>query len=120
MQTRWMLWNEDHAANTLCLLSMIPRAWLQHGKVIDLKKCQSHFGAFSLRVRSNVSRGRLEAELQLHGPTQVHPKAVAIRLPHPSEQQPHRVQGGQFNARSESVVVRSPKALTHIVLHYAS
>jgi hypothetical protein len=120
MQTRWMLWDEDHATDTLRLLSMIPRAWLEDGKVIKLEKCRSHFGAFSLDVRSDVSQGRIEATVQLHGPAAHWPKAIALRLPHPSGRQPNEVQGGQFYARSESVIILSPKASMRNVLRYAS
>ena len=65
MQTRWVLWDEDHATETLRVLSMIPRAWLESGKAIKLEKCRSHFGPFSLNVQSKLSEGIIEATLQL-------------------------------------------------------
>jgi hypothetical protein len=119
MQTRWMLWDEDHATDTLRLLSMIPRAWLESGKTIELEKCRSHFGSFSLSVRSTLSEGVIEATLQLHGPAAIRPKAVALRLPHPSGSHPIEVQGGQFDARTESVIVQVAADSTRIVLRYA-
>jgi hypothetical protein len=119
MQSRWMLWDEDHATDTLRLLSMIPRTWLESGKAIKLEKCRSHFGPFSLTAESKLSEGRIEATLQLHGPASIRPKAVALRLPHPSGRRPSEVQGGQFDGRTESVLVQTPAESTRVVLRYS-
>ncbi|MCC6125932.1 MAG: hypothetical protein IT426_13285 [Pirellulales bacterium] len=119
MQTRWMLWDEDFDAGALRLLSMIPRAWMEAGKEIKLEKCKSYFGEFSLRVRSRAPDGRVEAEVQLHGPAERWPKTIVLRLPHPTGKRPREVRGGQFDARSECVAIIPAAASMRILLRYA-
>ncbi|MCC6124213.1 MAG: hypothetical protein IT426_04580 [Pirellulales bacterium] len=118
MQTRWMLWEEDYDSGTLRLLSMIPRAWLEAGKEIVLEKCKSYFGEFDLRVRSIAPDGRVEAAVRLHGPAKNWPKTVVFRLPHPAGLQPSEVRGGQFDVRTESVILTPAKESMSVVLRY--
>jgi hypothetical protein len=119
MQTRWMLWDEDCDAGTLRLLPMVPRGWLESGKTLTLEKCRSYFGPFSLDVRVSNPIGQVKATVQLHGPVKHHPKVITLRLPHPSGRRPSGVQGGQFDARSESVVITRPTSVMRAVLSYA-
>ncbi|MCG3147439.1 MAG: hypothetical protein PCFJNLEI_00879 [Verrucomicrobiae bacterium] len=102
MQTRWMLWLEDGA--TLRLLTGVPRAWLEHGKEIKLEKVASHFGKFSLTVRSRVQDGRIEAEVKFHEVARK-PGKVALRLPHPLGLKATACTGGQYDAATETVTV---------------
>ena len=118
MQTRWMLWNEDYESGTLRLLSMIPRRWLEPGKEINLEKCASYFGPFSLSVRSGRSQAEVEANVTFHGPPENRPKLVALRLPHPSGNSPSQVEGGKFNKKSETIEFRPESAATNITLRY--
>jgi hypothetical protein len=119
MQTRWMLWDEDYAAGSLRLLSMIPRGWLEAGKTITLEKCRSYFGPFSLSVRASQPVGQVEATIELHGPADRRPKSVTLRLPHPSGRLPGDVRGGRFNAQTESVVITPSAATMRVTLNYA-
>ena len=99
METRWMLWMEE--AQTLKLLSGIPRAWLAPGKSIEIDRAASYFGPFSLRVDSRREDGAVVAQVQCDGPRR--PSAVEIRLPRPDHRVPARVTGGRYQESSESV-----------------
>lgn len=100
MQTRWMLWMED--GDELRLLSGIPRAWLKEGREIVLTRVASYFGKFSLKVRSQLDVGRIEAEIVFHEPKR-QPKQVALRLPHPLGLKANSCKGGSYDARMETV-----------------
>jgi hypothetical protein len=93
MQTRWMLWLEE--GTTLRLLTGVPRAWLAHGRKIELKRVASHFGRFSLRVEAEV---RFESNERA-------PSEVRLRLPHPLGLKAVGCEGGRYDAATESVVV---------------
>ena len=99
MQTRWMLYLE--AGETLTLLPAIPRAWLADGKVIELSDVASYFGKVSLRVESQLSDGRIRAEITCDGPRK--PSAVELRLPHPEGRRASAVAGGEYLPGRESV-----------------
>ena len=102
METRWMLWLEDGA--TLRLLSAVPRAWLEHGKKIELNRVASYFGTFSLRVSSQVETGRIEADVKFHQPARK-PGQVVLRLPHPLGLKAVRCHGGKYDSQTETVTV---------------
>ena len=101
MQTRWMLWLED--GDTLRLLSGIPRAWLEHGKTIEMENVASYFGAFSLRVESSLRRGVIEAWVDCKSDRQ--PNRIELRLPHPGRKQPRKVTGGTYCPERETICV---------------
>jgi hypothetical protein len=119
MQTRWMLWDEDYEASVLRLLSMIPRAWMNAGKDIRLEKCQSYFGPFSLKVRPRLAADQIEAAIELYGPTENWPKTIVLRLPHPAGRHPQQVQGGRYDAKTESLVLEPNAASMRMILRYA-
>lgn len=102
MQTRWMLWLED--GDTLRFLTAILRAWLEQGKEIGLDKVASYFGKVSLRVKSLVGDGRIEAEVRLHEPARK-PARIALRLPHPLGLKAKACRGGVYDAASETVIM---------------
>lgn len=101
MQTRWMLWLER--GDTLRLLSAIPRRWLENGKRIALDKVATYFGPLSVEVESRLAGGLIEAEVRCD--TTRRPRSVVIRLPHPDQRQPRRVEGGVYDPATESVRV---------------
>lgn len=59
----------------------LPRAWLADGKTVRLERAVTPFGPTSLRLRSEVARGRIEARIDLPG--RKLPEAVWVRLRHP-------------------------------------
>ena len=101
MQTRWMLWLEQ--GETLRLLPGVPRAWLEHGKRIELRDVATSFGPASLTVRSLVGDGMIEASVECPGDRRPH--SVLVRLPHPECLKPRAVEGGCYDAETETVRV---------------
>jgi len=101
MQTRWMLWLEEN--DSLRLLSVIPRAWLADGQAIQLNRVASYFGPLTLTVESQVGRNRISAHVECGGKRK--PRAVLIRLPHPEGRKAVKVEGGVYDAASETVRV---------------
>ena len=63
METRWMLFLEE--GNTLRLLPGIPRQWLEDGKVIEIKNASTYFGPLSFSVRSDLTKGFIEATIRM-------------------------------------------------------
>ncbi len=101
MQTRWMLWLEE--GDTLSLLKGIPRAWLKHGRRIELRNVASYFGSLSLTVESRVDEDVITARVECAGKRT--PERVLLRLPHPREKAARHAEGGALNAAEELVTV---------------
>lgn len=99
MDTRWMLYMESGSG--LELLPGIPRAYLENGKQIELEKVATYFGPLSLRVRSALAQGRIQATVECRGDRR--PKFVGLRLPHPQGRKATRVQGGIYNPETEKI-----------------
>lgn len=100
MQTRWMLWLED--GDSLHLMRGIPRAWLESGKSIELKNIASFFGHLNVSIHA---RGEtIEADIECIDASR-RPKRLTIRLPHPSGRNAAAVNGGVYDASSETVVI---------------
>lgn len=114
MQSRWMLWDEDWENQTLRLLSMIPRRWLEPGQKIALKQCVSYFGPFDLDV--SASEGEIRAQVSCSGPQA--PKAVRLRLPHPQGRHPVRVEGGDYDKATETVTIPSFMGSAEVLLKF--
>jgi len=103
MQTRWLLWLEE--GPTLRLLPAVPRAWLEEGKQITLRKVASYFGRLTLTVNSNVAAGRISAVVKFHEPDR-QPAQVRLRLPHPCGLRATRWMGGEYDPQTETVLLR--------------
>jgi len=112
MQTRWMLYMEE--GRTLKLLRGIPRSWLENGKSIQLNKVASYFGPLSLKVKSQLDSGMIEAKITCNADR--HPKSVEIRLPHPQGKKAKSVRGGRYIAREESVRIEPFEGYAKVVL----
>jgi len=114
MQTRWMLWLEEN--ETLRLLSGIPRAWLKDGQTIRLNNVASYFGPVSLKIESQVRRNRIVAHVECGGNRK--PKTVLVRLPHPEGRKAIKVEGGVYDAASETVRVTPFKGKAALAVHF--
>ncbi|MCC6362315.1 MAG: hypothetical protein IT165_02255 [Bryobacterales bacterium] len=101
MDSRWMLYMERGAG--IDLLPGIPRAYLGNGKRIELNKVATYFGPLSLRVDSDLDRGRIQATVDCPGDRK--PAFVDVRLPHPQGRKATRVEGGKYNPETERVRV---------------
>jgi hypothetical protein len=114
MQTRWMLYLEQ--GTTLKLLSGIPRAWLENGKVIELSNVASYFGPISLRVESKVKKGSITAEIKC--PAGRQPRCGTIRVPHPCGKKAKKVQGGIYDPLTEEVKIEPFNGKAQIVVTF--
>lgn len=114
METRNMLWLED--GDTLKLLNVIPRRWLENGNKIVLDSVLSYFGTIDLDVTSNVSEAEIRAFVSC--PEARRPSTVTVRLPHPDGKKAVQVSGGSYNPDTESVTVNDFSGKAEIILNY--
>ena len=114
METRQMLYLED--GDTLKLLSVIPRRWLEDGKEIVLDSVLSYFGRINLDVTSNVAKGEIRAHVSC--PDAGKPSAVTVRLPHPDGIKAAKVSGGSYDPATETVTVTDFPGEANIVLYF--
>ena len=113
-QTRWMLWLEE--GDTLRLLAGVPRAWLEAGKVIEVRDGASYFGKVSLRVESELEQGRIRARVECLGDRK--PARVTVRLPHPHGLRAMRVSGGEYDPASATVTIEPWEGEAEVVLEF--
>jgi hypothetical protein len=114
METRWMLYLEDNS--TLRLLGTIPRKWMEDGKTIELNGVQSYFGPLTVKVKSEIKKGYIEAAILCNSDRK--PGKVTIRLPHPDGKRAVKVVGGQYNPNTETVTVGSFNGEARIIVEY--
>jgi len=115
MQTRWMLYMEK--GDSLCLLSGIPRKWLESGERIELQNVATYFGSVSLCVVSELDKGIISARVSCDSLDRKL-YSVKVRIPHPQERLPLRVFGGIYNVESESVEITAFSGSADIQLHF--
>ncbi len=99
MQTRWMLYLED--GDTLRLLPGVPRAWLKAGAQLAVKNAGSYFGPLTFAVA--VSSDGKNVQVTIECPGDRRPRGVELRVPHPQEQKALSVEGGKYEATTETV-----------------
>lgn len=116
MQTRWMLYMEEEGGG-LRLLPGIPRAWLEHGKRIELNRVATYYGPVTLHVQSDVEQGIITAVVEGADQDRL-PDTVQIRLPHPTGRLPKRVEGGEYEAASESIRIASFSGKAEVKLYF--
>ncbi len=76
---RNMLVMED--GRSLWVARATPRAWLEQGKKISVRKARTHFGDLAYEIVSNAENGRITATLEI--PSRDRPQSVMVRLRHP-------------------------------------
>ena len=77
---RHMLVMEE--GDLLWLARATPRAWLEQGKKIAVTGAPTHFGTVDYQIVSDAANGRITATVRL--PSRSAPKAVLLRLRHPT------------------------------------
>lgn len=115
MQTRWMLYMEKDG-HTLELLKLIPRSWMANGHEIVLRDVHSYFGKLNVTVESMVDDGMIKASIA--GDYKEMPKNVTIRIPHPNQKLPKKVNGGVFDPENETVTIENFEGKSTIELYY--
>ncbi len=103
MRSRWMLYMED--GDTLDLLPGIPRVWLENGKQIIVRGMMTYFGPLHLKVKADVSIGRISVSVKIDAPLSRLPKKLKIRLPHPNMLKASGTSAGEYCPRSETVTI---------------
>ena len=114
MQTRWMLYLED--GKELRLLSAVPRAWMENGKIIEVKDAACYFGHLSFRVESAIDEGYIKAYIKCSGGEL--PQILKIRLPHPEKIPAVCCEGGKYAADTECVVIDDFNGNAEILLKF--
>ena len=114
MQTRWMLYMEK--GETLKIFPGAPRVWFENGKRIELQNVASYFGPLSVNVESRLKEGRIEATVECKDKRR--PKRVELRLPHPEGRKATRVEGGVYDAPTESVRVEPFRGRSQMILEF--
>lgn len=114
METRWMLYFE--AGNTLHLLAGVPRAYLEDGKTIELNKAATYFGPMSFKVESHAAANRIDAAITADSPR--HPDNIELRVPHPRGRKAVSVEGGMYDAGTETVRIEHFTGSAKVVLRY--
>lgn len=108
METRWMLYMENK--DTLDLLKVIPRKWMETGKEIKIENASSYFGTLNLSASStldSLGKGEIIANVSLSRNKNSKLKTMTIRLPHPKELKPTQVIGGQYDSNNETIIIDS-------------
>ncbi|MHB1458959.1 MAG: glucosidase family protein [Armatimonadota bacterium] len=114
MQSRWMLYMEDGSA--LKLLPGIPRAWMEHGKSIEIKNAATYFGNFTLKVESQVDSNRITAKIACV--SDCRPARIELRLPHPQGRKARTAKGGTYDSVKESVIIEGFTGTADVVLEF--
>ena len=114
MDSRWMLYMERGAG--IDLLPGIPRAYLENGKQIELRKVATYFGPLSLKVESAIDQGTIQATVESAGDRK--PSFVELRIPHPLGRKATRVEGGIYNPETERIRVEPFSGRADIVVRY--
>ena len=99
-------------------MSSLNNQWLADGKKISLKNVATYFGPASIKVVSQLAKGRITAEISCPGDRR--PRTVSIRLPHPDGLIPTRVEGGKFDPKTETVRITNFQGAASVVLEWAA
>ncbi|MBI5009451.1 MAG: hypothetical protein HZB98_07360 [Bacteroidia bacterium] len=114
METRWMLYLEE--GKYLKLLPGAPGRWFENGKTIDIKNVSSYFGPVSFRVISHTDDNYIEGEVTCTDNSK--PQEIVFRIPHPEGKKPVKVTGGEYDQKTESVIIKSFSGSARIRLDY--
>ncbi|MBI4584362.1 MAG: NPCBM/NEW2 domain-containing protein [Planctomycetes bacterium] len=109
-QTRFMLVMEH--GEELWLAPLLPSDWLKNGRTVAVAGAPTRFGKVSYRIRSHLSEGRIDAEID--PPARSAPRAVVLRLRIPEGRHLRAVAVNgrsheDFDAARESITIPSPR-----------
>ncbi|MGH9163642.1 MAG: hypothetical protein ACRD2X_27120, partial [Vicinamibacteraceae bacterium] len=104
---------------TLLLAQATPRAWLEDGKRIEIKRAPTYYGPLSITIESRARAGEIRAVLD--APRRRRPRALLVRFRHPegTSMRTVTVNGrawSDFNPREEWVRVPEPDAPRYTIV----
>ena len=105
-ESRFVMWLRQllvwEDGNRLWLARAAAREWLEDGKTIRVERAKTHFGNVSLLISSEVSKGRISAQVTL--PKRNPPAEVWLRLRHPQGKRPRSVLVNGETIKPERIV----------------
>ena len=110
--------SDDH---TLILMQAAPRAWLEDGKQISVKKAPTWFGDVSYDVRSSAASGSIIADVKLDARDTATCMLLRIRHPEGKPMQQVTVNGKawhDFDAQKEWVKIAGADGRYDVVVKY--
>jgi hypothetical protein len=114
METRWMLYLED--GDTLRLFAGAPRAYFKPGATIAIEKAGSYFGALNFSARVSGDGNTITVSVDCS--SERRPNKILVRVPHFKEAKPSSVEGGVYDAASETVTVGNFSGRAKVTLRY--
>ncbi|MBN2579853.1 MAG: hypothetical protein JXB10_12770 [Pirellulales bacterium] len=107
----------DERPDRLCLLQGVPRRWFEHGKEIHIRQAPTCFGPLSLKTRSHLAEGCIEANLVLPDRIAETPIYLKFRLPDGCRLERVVVNGKEHDEiEGEWIVLRKPDQKLKITL----
>ena len=109
---------DERDDDTLLLCQASPRAWLEHGKRIEVRRAPTYYGPLSFVLESRADAGAIDATLEL--PERARPAALLVRFRHPQNRPMRAVtlDGNpwtDFDAGREWVRVANPAPKRHLI-----
>jgi hypothetical protein len=72
---------QERDDDVLVLAAATPRAWLENGKRIEVRRAPTYYGPLSLTMESRADTGEINADIELSD--RKHPAALFVRFRHP-------------------------------------
>jgi hypothetical protein len=103
--------------DALLLAQAIPRAWLQDGKKIELRRVPTYYGQLSTTIESRARSGEISADVRM--PDAGRPRTLLVRFRHPDRKAIRSVSVNgrawqDFDALSEWVRLPDPRESRYV------
>ena len=107
----------------LLLLQATPRRWMEDGQSISVQRLQTEFGPISFEVHSRLSRGIIDATVQV--PSRQAPQRLRLRLRVPAGHQLRSVKldgrsWNDFDPAQEWITLPPSPGTIHVEAHYSA
>jgi len=107
--------------DALWLGRAVPRAWLEQGKKIAVKKSPTYFGSIAYEIVSDVENGKITATVEI--PSRKAPKEVILRFRHPTSAPIKGVtingkSWSEFNKDKETIALKGLTGTAAVVAQY--
>ncbi len=119
LMVRWLLVFEDPRENALWLGKGLPREWLAHGQLVDVRNVPTRWGKVGYRIASRAGDRRIAATVELPASGLPVPTVLRLRAPPGLRLQAVTVDGrdwGTFDAVAETVTLPAGTAGTQEVV----